>query len=512
MDKLNKDNLLQGTWIMAFAAVFSKILSAGYRIPLQNLVGDHGYYVYQQVYWIYGIFAVLSLTGLPLLISKFFINKTESEVNQTMHDVFWLLSYFSIVLISLLEIFAPNIAKIMGDIRLVTELRMASLVYLFVPIESVIRASYQSRLDVKVSALSQMIEQLIRVAIIITVAIFFIHNSFGVYEMGTLANFAAVIAAFAASSYLIYCYSKFVKDTESKKTLHPTFNKLIAKRLLVEGGSIVVITGILIFFQLIDSISIVPNLIKRGMDIVDAGIQKGIFDRAQPLAQLGIVVVTSFLTVMVPANELDKEQGLPVVTKMLHFCIIFSVAETVGLIALIRPINITLFKDDNNSSVIAVFLISIALYSVINILVTLNKKSYYKKIIQFLLFSLIVKWVLNNFLIKSLGLMGASIATALSLTLLLILLLSITDQRIKKSLRSNHFVSKVVIISIIMFIVVKLSLVMGVFLPDSRLGNLVQTIIGIIVGVITFVHMIIKLKVFSKEEFRSIPILKRIIK
>jgi Membrane protein involved in the export of O-antigen and teichoic acid len=63
---------IKGTWILTIASLFSEFLSAVYRIPLQNIVGDRGYFIYQQVYPIYGIFTVLALSGLPVVISKMF--------------------------------------------------------------------------------------------------------------------------------------------------------------------------------------------------------------------------------------------------------------------------------------------------------------------------------------------------------------------------------------------------------------------------------------------------------
>src|SRR5699024_11928735 len=63
---------IKGTWILTIASLLSELLSAIYRIPLQNIVGDRGYFIYQQVYPIYGIFSVLALSGLPVVISKGF--------------------------------------------------------------------------------------------------------------------------------------------------------------------------------------------------------------------------------------------------------------------------------------------------------------------------------------------------------------------------------------------------------------------------------------------------------
>ena len=47
-------------FVLTIASFIAKVLSALYRIPLQNLVGDEGFYVYQQVYPIYGIAMTLA--------------------------------------------------------------------------------------------------------------------------------------------------------------------------------------------------------------------------------------------------------------------------------------------------------------------------------------------------------------------------------------------------------------------------------------------------------------------
>lgn len=63
--------VMQGAFVLTIASFIAKVLSALYRIPLQNLVGDEGFYVYQQVYPIYGIAMTLALSGLPQFISKY---------------------------------------------------------------------------------------------------------------------------------------------------------------------------------------------------------------------------------------------------------------------------------------------------------------------------------------------------------------------------------------------------------------------------------------------------------
>src|SRR5690625_6113673 len=70
MDENETNRLVKGALLLTVAGFISKILSAGYRIPLQNLTGDFGFYVYQQIYPILGIVIILSLYGFPSAVSK----------------------------------------------------------------------------------------------------------------------------------------------------------------------------------------------------------------------------------------------------------------------------------------------------------------------------------------------------------------------------------------------------------------------------------------------------------
>src|SRR5699024_12006731 len=56
--------------ILTISAIIVKILSAVYRVPYQNMVGDKGFYIYQQVYPFIGIFIVWTSYGFAVAVSK----------------------------------------------------------------------------------------------------------------------------------------------------------------------------------------------------------------------------------------------------------------------------------------------------------------------------------------------------------------------------------------------------------------------------------------------------------
>ena len=67
MVKSNRQ-MMQGALVLSLAAFIAKILSAVYRVPFQNMVGNTGFYVYQQVYPIYGIGMTFALSGFPVFV------------------------------------------------------------------------------------------------------------------------------------------------------------------------------------------------------------------------------------------------------------------------------------------------------------------------------------------------------------------------------------------------------------------------------------------------------------
>ncbi len=63
-------SFVKGAAILGAAAFISKLLGVFYRIPYQNMTGDEGLYIYQQVYPLYSTLLVLATAGFPIAVSK----------------------------------------------------------------------------------------------------------------------------------------------------------------------------------------------------------------------------------------------------------------------------------------------------------------------------------------------------------------------------------------------------------------------------------------------------------
>lgn len=90
---------MNGALILTISALIAKFLSAVYRIPFQNIVGNTGFYVYQQIYPLYGIGMTFALNGFPVFISKLVAQESdESKRMRLLSVIFVILSSLAILL------------------------------------------------------------------------------------------------------------------------------------------------------------------------------------------------------------------------------------------------------------------------------------------------------------------------------------------------------------------------------------------------------------------------------
>ena len=190
---------MKGALILSIASLIAKILSAVYRIPFENIVGNTGFYVYQQVYPLYGIGVAFALTGFPVYISKLVAEQRDEAAKlRLVQQVFLILCVFSGAIFVGLRVFAPLIALLMGDPQLTILIKSVAWMFLFMPFLAVGRGYYQGTFDMLPTAISQVTEQFMRVGMIILAAWAFTLFDWSLYWMGSVAMLASSAGAVVA--------------------------------------------------------------------------------------------------------------------------------------------------------------------------------------------------------------------------------------------------------------------------------------------------------------------------
>lgn len=509
--------LWQGAIYLSIAAIVIKILSAIYRIPYQNIAGDVGFYVYQQIYPIYGIAIMLSTFGFPVIISKL-IGEREHEDDQIMKSAFISLFIISLFIFIILYLNASLLAEVMGDINLIIPLKAVSFIFFIIPLLSVLRGYFQGNGEMLPTAVSQVTEQVVRVFVILLLTYFFISNGYGPYVAGTGAAIGSVIGGLVGFFVLLIFYKK---QRQAVKRQRSRFSFRLVKIIVIQGTMICFSSLILIIFQFVDSVTVLRILLENGVAIDLAKVSKGVFDRGQPLIQMGTVITTSFSLIVVPLIakvSLEGRQDLIRKYSSLALRISFFIgaAASIGLVIIIEPTNIMLFKDSIDSVVLAILGMSILFTAVFltssAVLHGLNKVYV---TVNHVIVGLIVKIILNVLLIPIFGTIGAAVATV-SASAICAVLNILTLRKIGILPRFSAIATSKALLSLMAmaigtFIWKQGSVLVYSELLQSRLGNTFIALSSVVVGAMIFLISLIIGRVFASEELDHIPKLKNLV-
>lgn len=481
--------------MIGLSGLISKILAASYRIPYQNLVGDRGFAAYQQVYPFLAIMSSLALTAFPNLISSLIQKKNLNPLGGLVRLLFitcWLAAFF-------LAIFHQFIAGLMGVRQLGAAFLAVAALLLLTPFLAIYRGLDQGLGQMKATALSQVLEQLVRVLVIILAATCYLFYGWDIYQT---ASFAAWGNAIASLFSLLYLVCK-VKTTWSFQATSQSWLQL--KSLFLPSFVFSFYAIYLLLFQLVDAFLLKNSLLATGMSLVEAESQKGIYDRGQPLLQFGLILLIALFTSYLPKlSRLYYENKFAyqlVSQQFLSLIYYLSLTLTVGYLALLPLVNQVLFRDRQGLAELQVYLLLIVLSSLIQFF---HQHQFiigqHKRSLLCLTIGLLAKLFLTAPLTLSFGLVGSSWSSFLSLLLVLLAYLWISGKDFDFTFifSSKYYLS----LSLMFGGVIFLSLL---FPSSNRWWALLATFLSASGGAGLFLLVVRKWQVFPEELWSFLP-------
>ena len=176
---MKKSSFVEGTIIATLSIFIVKILGMLYVIPFYQMISVKGSALYAYAYNIYVIFLDISTAGLPLAISKLISEYDTLDMQEAKQRSYKLgkriLMWIAFIIFILLMLFAPQIANLLiGDLQggntiedVSFAIRCVSFAILVVPFLSVAKGYLQGHKIINVSSVSQIIEQVVRIGIIL---------------------------------------------------------------------------------------------------------------------------------------------------------------------------------------------------------------------------------------------------------------------------------------------------------------------------------------------------------
>ncbi len=423
---MKKSSFLEGAMIATIGIVICKIIGLFYVIPFYAIIGTQGGALYTYAYSIYAIFLSLSNSGIPIAMSKVISEYNTLGYHHTKERAYkigaTLIITLGVFFFIILIIFAPMLAKmIIGDavggnsIESVTlVIRIVATALLIVPLESVTQGYLQGQKFIFPSSMANIIEQLVRVTIIIAGSFTVIRVFHLSVETAVgISVFAATVGCLVAYFYLLRVLAKNgrkLKRHESARLAEKKItSKDIIKKIICYALPFVVIDVMNSISGMVDTMTVVNTMIKLGYSTQIAETTIGVL--ATWATKLNMIIVaialgvsTSLIPHIASANvKKDWKDLNRKVNQPLQALLVTTIPMAIGLSFLATPVWVVFYGFDQLSIDIFRFYIlqaiSFSFFTVlIDIMQTLNRS----KISLGTLFGTVVGKVLLNIPIMTL--------------------------------------------------------------------------------------------------------------
>ena len=366
----NDDFIAQGA-ILAVATVLTKIIGVIYRIPLANILGDAGNGFYGYAYQIYAMALMVSSLSLPTAVSKLVSAKLAAGQKRNSVRVFRCSMLFAAVVgvvITAAVFFGADAISVyaMKSPLSVYALQMLAPGLFLVAIMAVIRGYFQGLGSMMPTAVSQIIEQLIRAVVSIVGAGLFVDigtragEKAGEELLGPAygaagATLGTVLGALIALIFLIFVVwayrGQMSRQYQTDRSGKEDSYRYILKVLVLTAVPILFSTAIYNINQILDLT--IFNHIMDAQGYVEEeymalqGIYSGKYDTlvnvplSIPWALCSSVVPSLTAAVATRSRRLVHEK----IDQTLRLTMVITIPCGVGFLVLASPLMVLLYND-----------------------------------------------------------------------------------------------------------------------------------------------------------------------
>lgn len=366
----NDDFIAQGA-ILAVATVLTKVIGVIYRIPLANILGDAGNGFYGYAYQIYAMALMVSSLSLPTAVSKLVSAKLAAGQKRNSVRVFRCSMLFAVVVgavITAAVFFGADAISVyaMKSPLSVYALQMLAPGLFLVAVMAVIRGYFQGLGSMMPTAVSQIIEQLIRAVISIAGASIFVDigtragEKAGEELLGpaygaagaTLGTVLGALIALVFLIFVIWAYrGQMTRQYRTDRSGREDGYRHILKVLVLTAVPILFSTAIYNINQILDLT--IFNHIMDAQGYVEEeymalqGIYSGKYDTlvnvplSIPWALCSSVVPSLTAAVATRSRKLVHEK----IDQTLRLTMVITIPCGVGFLVLASPLMVLLYND-----------------------------------------------------------------------------------------------------------------------------------------------------------------------
>lgn len=535
--------LLKGAAVLGLAALISKVLGSIYKIPFQNIAGDGAYGIYSIVYPIYILILFAATAGLPITVSKLVSERLVEQDYIGAKRIFRLsaavMSLTGFVLFLFLFLGAGWIAFLIGDSQTALSIRSVSFALLVVPIMAAMRGYFQGHQNMVPTGVSQVYEQIIRVATMLLITYWFVQMDWSGsgWSMDAWtaagATFGAVTGSIAGLLVMIYYWLKHRKELERSFASNQSSNTSefatmptarLMKIIMTLALPILLGSIVLPILNIVDSFTL-TRMLRWGAQLSEekARYAFSYYYRGQPLVQFIAMFASSLAVALVPSIAEAYARRQPEVIALrtqaaLRLTVLIGLPASVGFALLAEPINIMLYKTNDGTLAMAILAFT-TLFSTLNIISAAILQGLGAVFIpaKNLFFAAITKAILNIALIGPFGIEGAAVASVAAFAVATMLNLTAINRLTGVSFSLKAYVWKPSLsiaamgVALLVFMF-GLNWILNGIPWTIRLEQTLISLVSVFVGAVVYGVALFQSGTIGRNELESVPRLgKRLI-
>lgn len=519
-------NLMKGTAILTMGMFLSKVLGLIYIFPFYAIVGEKNIALYQYAYIPYSIMLAIAISGAPIAVSKFVSKYNAMGDYQSGRKLMK-----SGILIMMVTGFAAFIAlfllatPIAGLVikseeqvftveQIASVIRWVSFALIVVPFMSLWRGFFQGYDKMEPTAVSQLVEQIVRIVVLLGGSFLVVIVFKGKPETAiSFAVFAAFIGAIGGLGVLYYYWKKYQPEFNLLRSQSVTSTQLpmsnIYKEVITYSIPMVFVGVANPLFQLVDMLTFNGAMTPIGLAGVTDTYLSMINFMTHKVVIIPVMLATGFSMALVPTITKYFTQGeylalRHAMDKTYQILIFITLPAVVGISLLANEIYFMLYSESEMGATILAHYAPVAiLFALFQVTAALLQGIDFQKWIVFSLLSgIFVKLALNIPLIRWLEADGAIVATAIGYSVSIIINMLVLRRTL--NYRSEMVVRRVMLIALLtmamaisVLIVHKLlELLMGPV--DSKFSALLFSIICAGVGAAVYGFLSLRLGLAQK--------------
>lgn len=519
---MTKESFLRGAAILGIAGIVVKILGAVYRIPLANIIGDEGLGYYQTAYPIYNLLFSISTAGLPVAIAKLVSEKRalgDYRGGQRVFRISFAGLFIGGVLTSLfIFLNAKYISnKIENPNAYYSMIALAPALF-FVPIMSAFRGLFQGRQNMVPTAVSQVVEQLLRISVGLFLAYTLLDMGLPIAAGG--ASFGASAGAIFGTITMIIIYLREKKDIKMEINRSSVYDKestsKIIKDILAIAVPISIGACVVPLLNMVDVTIVMKRLQSIGYSQIEANNQWGqLTGMAQTLINFPQVFSIALSMSLVPAvsdayTRKNYESIRRITRSGVRITLLIGLPSAMGLFALAIPIISLLYGRNpvevqlSAGAILQVLSFSVIFLTLVQCL-TAILQGLGKPIIPVrnLFIGAIIKSGLSYTLvvIPGIEIRGAAISTIVAYLIATVL----NFIEVKKYTKTEFKFGKLLIGPVLSVV----AMTLGVWLAYEGIapiiGGKLSTVVAILIGILIYGFSLLATGSINSDDFELLP-------